>query len=100
MDAIVAAPDTDLRFLDGGEAGRLIRDYDWAATSLGPIRDWPHVVKTTVALILRSPIPIVTLWGDDGVMIYNDAYSVFAGGRPWNVFWLATWLAVASRVVG
>jgi hypothetical protein len=24
-------------------------------------------------------VPIVTLWGDDGVMIYNDAYSVFAG---------------------
>jgi PAS domain S-box-containing protein len=23
----------------------------------------------------------VSLWGDDGVMIYNDAYSVFAGGR-------------------
>ncbi len=21
------------------------------------------------------------LWGDDGIMIYNDAYSVFAGGR-------------------
>ena len=23
----------------------------------------------------------MTLWGEDGVMIYNDAYSVFAGGR-------------------
>jgi PAS domain S-box-containing protein len=34
-----------------------------------------------VALILRSPVPIVTLWGDDGIMIYNDAYSEFAGGR-------------------
>jgi PAS domain S-box-containing protein len=39
------------------------------------------VVKTTVALILQSPVPIVTLWGEDGVMIYNDAYSIFAGGR-------------------
>ena len=39
------------------------------------------MVKTTVALILQSPVPIVTLWGEDGVMIYNDAYSVFAGGR-------------------
>ena len=26
-------------------------------------------------------MPIVLLWGEDGVMIYNDAYSVFAGGR-------------------
>ena len=39
------------------------------------------MVKTTVALILQSPVPIVTLWGEDGVMIYNDAYSIFAGGR-------------------
>lgn len=32
-------------------------------------------------MILRSPVPIVTLWEDDGYMIYNDAYSRFAGGR-------------------
>ena len=38
-------------------------------------------MKTTVALILQSPVPIVTLWGEKGVMIYNDAYARFAGGR-------------------
>ena len=31
--------------------------------------------------MLLSPVPIVMLWGEDGYMIYNDAYSVFAGGR-------------------
>jgi PAS domain S-box-containing protein len=31
--------------------------------------------------MLRSDVPMVLLWGADGVMIYNDAYSVFAGGR-------------------
>jgi PAS domain S-box-containing protein len=35
----------------------------------------------TVALMLRSDVPMVLLWGSDGVMIYNDAYSEFAGGR-------------------
>jgi PAS domain S-box-containing protein len=64
-----------------GELGGLIAELDWSSTSLGPIESWPQVVKTTVALILQSPVPIVSLWGDDGVMIYNDAYSVFAGGR-------------------
>jgi len=24
---------------------------------------------------------MVMLWGEDGIMLYNDAYSVFAGGR-------------------
>ncbi len=65
----------------GGLLGGIIDDYDWSATSLGPVDRWPDVVRTTVELILRSPVPIVTLWGEDGVMIYNDAYSGFAGGR-------------------
>ncbi|MCR0983295.1 hybrid sensor histidine kinase/response regulator [Roseomonas populi] len=65
----------------GGELGRLIAGYDWAATSLGPTEVWPAHLRTTVGLLLRSPVPIVTLWGEDGIMIYNDAYSVFAGGR-------------------
>ncbi len=63
------------------ELGGLIAELDWSNTSLGPIENWPEVVKTTVALILQSPVPIVTLWGEKGVMIYNDAYARFAGGR-------------------
>jgi PAS domain S-box-containing protein len=59
----------------------MIAERDWASTSLGPIERWAQVVKTTVGLILQSPVPIVTLWGKDGVMIYNDAYARFAGGR-------------------
>ncbi|KFG67276.1 PAS domain S-box protein [Microvirga sp. BSC39] len=66
---------------DGGEAGALIRGYDWAGTPIGPISGWPQSLKTTVGLMLRSPIPMVLLWGEHGVMIYNDPYSVFAAGR-------------------
>ncbi|MGN6820196.1 MAG: ATP-binding protein [Sphingomonas sp.] len=31
--------------------------------------------------MVRSPIPLVLLWGEEGIMIYNDAYSEFAGQR-------------------
>jgi hypothetical protein len=65
----------------GGMLGEAISTYDWSNTALGPIETWPTSVTTTVALILRSPVPMVTLWLEPGVMIYNDAYSVFAGGR-------------------
>src|ERR1700759_2376493 len=58
----------------------LIRAHDWSA-SLGPVADWPASLKTTVSLMIHSPVPMVLLWGPDGIMIYNDAYSVFAGGR-------------------
>jgi hypothetical protein len=71
-----------LTFLDGGgNTADLIRAFPWADTGLGPIEAWPGALKTVVAMILRSPVPIVTLWQDAGYMIYNDAYSVFAGGR-------------------
>jgi hypothetical protein len=64
----------ELAFLSGGgEAARIIAGFDWAKTSLGPIDGWPRGLKATCSLILRSPVPMVTLWGEDGVMIYNDA---------------------------
>ena len=65
----------------GGETAELIRRFDWSNTSLGPLAAWPQSLKTITDTLLRSPVPIVLLWGEDGVMIYNDAYSGFAGAR-------------------
>jgi two-component sensor histidine kinase len=65
----------------GGEAGQLIRSFDWSKTPLGPISGWPQSLKTMTHMLLLSPVPIVLLWGEDGIMIYNDAYSGFAGNR-------------------
>lgn len=64
----------------GGEMSRLIAAHDWSDT-LGPLSQWPQSLKAAVGLVVHSPVPMVLLWGDDGIMIYNDAYSVFAGGR-------------------
>lgn len=72
----------DYPFLNGGgELAERMRAFDWSATPLGPMTAWPQSLKTTVAILLRSTVPLVLLWGEDGVMIYNDAYAVFAGGR-------------------
>ncbi|UUR07605.1 PAS domain S-box protein [Sphingomonas glaciei] len=68
-------------FLDGGgECGALIKSCDWTS-SLGPVERWPQSLKAATGLLLRSPVPMVMLWGDEGIMLYNDGYSVFAGGR-------------------
>ena len=64
-----------------GEVAALIRQFDWTSTGLGPLSAWPQSLKTVTETLLRSPVPIVLLWGLDGIMIYNDAYSEFAGGR-------------------
>ena len=65
----------------GGELGRRIAEHDWASTPIGPIEVWPRSLVGIVGFMLASPVPFVLLWGEQGVMIYNDAYSVFAGGR-------------------
>lgn len=59
----------------------LIAVFDWSRTSLGAKADWPAHVRNTVALILNAKLPMVTLWGREGVMIYNDAYADFASKR-------------------
>ncbi len=76
------APNAVAGFLRGaGMAGRLIGDFDWASTDLGPIVNWPHSLKVTVGTIVHSSVPMVLLWGAHGYMIYNDSYSEFAGAR-------------------
>src|ERR1700753_3463713 len=64
-----------------GEMADRVRAFDWTTTPLGPISSWPQSLKTAVGIVLLSPVPIVMLWGEDGIMIYNDGYSVFAGDR-------------------
>lgn len=71
-----------------GDTVDIIRRFDWAATSLGPISQWPDVLISTTRLILSSPTPIVLLCGARGVLIYNDAYATFAGMRHPEIFGL------------
>src|SRR5471030_1167311 len=58
-----------------------IRSFDWSVTDLGPIQTWSKSLRCAVQTLLATPVPLVMLWGRAGYMIYNDAYSVFAGGR-------------------
>lgn len=67
--------------MGGGELGELIRGHDWSDTALGPLDHWPQSLRTVTSMLLLSPVPIVLLWGELGIMLYNDAYSVFAAGR-------------------
>jgi PAS domain S-box-containing protein len=80
-DASGAASSAPTFLVGGGELGALIRAFDWSATRLGPLESWPQSLRTITAMLMLSPVPMVLLWGEDGVMIYNDAYSEFAGGR-------------------
>jgi len=64
-----------------GEMLSLINAFAWGSTAVGPISSWPETLRAATRLMLSSPVPMVMLMGSQGVMIYNDGYSVFAGQR-------------------
>ncbi|HET8727298.1 MAG TPA: sensor histidine kinase, partial [Alphaproteobacteria bacterium] len=85
-------------FLDGGgKMAVAIREYDWAASSLGPLDDWPASLKTAVGMMLSSKFPKCITWGPDLVTLYNDAFRPILGdkpealGRPYPEVWHEVW---------
>lgn len=83
MIDVTAAPGASPSGFPRGDSAlaALVRQFDWSSTGLGPISGWPQSLKTATDIVLQAPLPLVMLWGPDGVMIYNDAYAVFAGQR-------------------
>ncbi len=88
----------------GGEMGRLIGEFDWATTPLGPLSGWPQSLRTAVSLMLGSQHPMWIGWGPDISFLYNDAYvSVlslakhpWALGRPTREVWAEIWDLVSA----
>lgn len=84
------------------QSSREIAEHDWWATALGPIERWPQVLKTTIALVLRSAFPEVLVWGPELVTFHNDAFRPLLGekpsatGRPFNEVWTEIWDDMAS----
>lgn len=78
-----------------------VRQHDWANTPLGPLEQWPDVLKTTVALCFASSFPQSIAWGPHLTMLYNDAFIPILGdkpyalGRPFNEVWSEVWAEVS-----
>ncbi|WP_455273692.1 sensor histidine kinase [Rhizobium herbae] len=81
-----------------GSMAGIIRNYDWASTSLGPMSSWPSQLKCAVDIAIPSGAQIVMFCGDDFTAIYNDAYAPSIGtkhpgalGRPAKENWAELW---------
>ncbi len=59
----------------------LVGARDWAATPLGAVDGWPDCLATTLAMVLRSPAPLILAWSEHGIILYNDAYAALIGDR-------------------
>src|SRR6516165_6531237 len=82
----------------GGDMGERIRAFDWAATPIGSLAEWPRSLKTAVRIMLTSRQPIWIGWGKDLLKLYNDPYKSIIGGkhswelgRPAKEVWHEIW---------
>lgn len=80
--ASVVPPLPKAPFLIPGEPlDDLVAALDWGQTPVGPLAHWDACLQTAVSMVLRSTLPMVVMWGADGVLIYNQAYTAIAGSR-------------------
>jgi PAS domain S-box-containing protein len=76
LHATAASP-----FLRGGEMGALMSSIDWSRTLLGAVEQWPASLRTTVQVVLATPLPMMLWWGPELVQLYNDAFRPMLGDR-------------------
>ena len=67
---------------DAISMAKLIEEFDWSSTPLGPRAGWPPELQTFVRHILESGFPAAIVWGDGLTTIYNDAFRPILGDKP------------------
>ncbi len=98
----------DYSFLkNGGEMGKLTRQFDWASTAIGSPETWPQSLKTLLSVILNSRFPMFLWWGDDLIQFYNDAYRPSLGingkhpkalGQQGEICWPEIWPTIKPLI--
>ncbi|MFF9768309.1 SpoIIE family protein phosphatase [Streptomyces sp. NPDC014636] len=100
-----AAADGDV-FAADREVGRDLAEVHWAATPLGPPREWPQSLQTAVSILLSSRFPMWMAWGEQLTFFCNAAYRrdtlgrkyPWALGRPANEVWAEIWDDIGPRI--
>ncbi len=93
-------------FAEDPVVGRDLAAVDWAATPLGPPREWPQSLQTAVSILLSSRFSMWLAWGPELTFFCNDAYRrntlgrkyPWALGRPAAEVWAEIWEDVEPRV--
>ena len=88
-------------FTNGGGMGWLMQNHAWAETPLGAPEKWSVPLRTLVSVMLGSNQPMFIAWGDERILLYNDAYSEILGkkhpdalGKPFEVVWEEAWVDI------
>jgi hypothetical protein len=78
------------KWILGARAGpkmeELIEMFPWETTPLGPKENWDPCLRQASQLVLKSPFPAAIWWGQDLVLIYNDAYAEMSTTKHPRIF--------------
>jgi PAS domain S-box-containing protein len=91
-------------FAGGGDMGRRMREFDWAAHPLGPPDRWPQSLKTVIRIVLSSRYAMWLGWGPEFHFFCNDAYAPTLGikrdsslGLSARQVWAEIWDDIGPR---
>lgn len=69
------------QFADATSMRDRIAAFDWSSTPLGRMVDWPQSLRATIKTLVGSRYPMILLWGDTLIQVYNDAYTGLIGEK-------------------
>lgn len=58
---------------------KYFRNTNWSATSLGDPSSWSSELRCVINMTLNDSYPAILFWGEDALMIYNEAYIQLLG---------------------
>jgi CheY-like chemotaxis protein len=62
-----------------GKSARTASSYDWSASALGDPAQWPQPLRLAADLMFNTPLPMLLSWGEQLIVVCNEAYGALAG---------------------
>ncbi len=94
-------------FTGSSEMAMLMRSQDWSQTPLGAVETWPQSLRSALSICLNSRFPIAIYWGQDYLLLYNDAWRPIVGdkhswalGHPAREVWSEIWDDIGAELAG
>jgi len=94
-------------FVGDSEMARLMRSHDWSQTSLGAVETWPQSLRSALSICLNSRFPIAIDWGQECILLYNDAWRPIVGNKhAWALgcsareVWSEIWNDIGPELAG
>ena len=65
---------------DAAPMAQRFRELEWSRTPLGSVENWSALLKNLVGVMIAAGHPMFILWGEQRVLLYNDAFAALLGG--------------------